>query len=293
MTHSPRRRTLLLTAALVAPCSVARTAFAARAAAAPETALADLERTAGGRLGVCLLDAASGRTPGRYRADERFPFCSTFKIVLVGAILARDARTADFLRQRVRYARSDVVRYSPVTEKHVADGMTVAELCQAALQHSDNTSANLLMDLLGGPPAVTAFARSIGDQTFRLDRRETTLNSAVPGDPRDTSTPAAMARSTHALVLGNALPAPQRTQLQGWLRGNEMGAHRIRAGIPAGWLAGDKTGTGDYGATNDVAVLWPPAGAPLVLAVYFTQQTADAAPRDDVIAAAARIVTRA
>ena len=267
--------------------------FGARAAqsreASADAAFASLERAAGGRLGVYACDTGNGAQI-RYRADERFPFCSTFKVMLIAAILARGAKAGGFLQQRIRYTRNDVVHYSPVTAEHVGDGMLVSELCQAAMQHSDNTSANLLMKLLGGPQAVTAFARSIGDRAFRLDRWETQLNTAIPGDPRDTTTPAAMARSMQALVLGDVLPAPQRAQLQAWLRGNTTGAKRIRSAIPAGWQAGDKTGSGDYGTSNDLAVLWPPARAPIVLAVYYTQRKADAKWRDDVIAAAARIV---
>ncbi|MDN8127273.1 class A beta-lactamase, partial [Burkholderia multivorans] len=156
-------------------------------------------------------------------------------------------------------------------------------------QYSDNTAANELMKLIGGPAAVTAYARSIGDDTFRLDRWETELNTALPGDLRDTTTPAAMAASLRVLVLGDALPAAQRAQLIEWLRGNKVGDKRIRAGVPTGWRVGDKTGTGDYGTTNDAGVLWPPSRAPIVLAVYYTQTRADAKAKDDVIATATRI----
>lgn len=285
MPYSPSRRTLLF-AALSAPFALALTA---RANDNPHALFETLERNAGGRLGVCARDTATGRQI-HYRADERFPLCSTFKAVLAGAILARSTQVTGLLQQRVHYARSDFVTYSPITEKHLADGMTVADLCAAAIQYSDNTAANLLMKLLGGPSAVTAFMRSIGDNAFRLDRWETELNSALPADPRDTTTPAAMAQSLQTLVLGDSLPLPQREQLRAWLRGNTTGAKRIRAGVPGDWQVGDKTGTGDYGTTNDVAVIWPAAREPIVLAVYYTQQTADAKPRDDVIAAATRIV---
>jgi beta-lactamase class A len=301
MSYSPNRRAWLLAAASL-PFAPAITAWAneepglasgvASDAAAGAAMLATLEGASGGRLGVSALNTANGMQI-RYRADERFPFCSTFKVVLVAAILERSARLAGLMQQRIHYARSDLAHYSPVTGKHVADGLTVAELCGAAIQYSDNTSTNLLLKILGGPPAVTSFARSIGDSTFRLDRWETELNNAVPGDQRDTSTPAAMAHSLQSLVLGDTLPVSQRQQLQGWLRGNTTGANRIRAGIPAPWQIGDKTGTGDYGTANDIAVLWPPACEPIVLAVYHTQRETDAKPRDDVIAAAARIVVGA
>lgn len=209
--------------------------------------------------------------------------------MLGAAVLAQSVAHPGLLQQRVTYGRSDLVSYSPVTERHVDTGMTVAELCAATIQYSDNTAANELMKLIGGPAAVTAYARSIGDDTFRLDRWETELNTALPGDLRDTTTPAAMAASLRVLVLGDALPAAQRAQLIEWLRGNKVGDKRIRAGVPAGWRVGDKTGTGDYGTTNDAGVLWPPSRAPIVLAVYYTQTRADAKAKDDVIATATRI----
>lgn len=297
MTYSSQRRTLLLAAA-AAPLVLTVTACASQRAAAPEVAnpaaaaLADLERDAGGRLGVCAIDTASGRIV-EHRPNERFPFCSTFKAMLSAAVLAQSVERPGLLQQRVTYSKADLVNYSPVTEKHVDTGMTVAAMCEAAIQYSDNSAANLLMKLLGGPSAVTAYARSIGDDAFRLDRWETELNTALPGDLRDTTTPAAMAASMRVLTLGDALPAAQRAQLVTWLHGNKVGDKRIRAGVPAGWTVGDKTGTGDYGTTNDAGVIWPASGAPIVLVVYYTQAQADARSKDDVIASAARIVARA
>ncbi|HDR9582180.1 TPA: PenA family class A beta-lactamase [Burkholderia stabilis] len=297
MTYSSQRRTLLLAAA-AAPLVLTVTACASQRAAAPDVAnpaaaaLADLERDAGGRLGVCAIDTASGRIV-EHRPNERFPFCSTFKAMLSAAVLAQSVERPGLLQQRVTYSKADLVNYSPVTEKHVDTGMTVAAMCEAAIQYSDNSAANLLMKLLGGPSAVTAYARSIGDDAFRLDRWETELNTALPGDLRDTTTPAAMAASMRVLTLGDALPAAQRAQLVTWLRGNKVGDKRIRAGVPAGWAVGDKTGTGDYGTTNDAGVIWLASGAPIVLVVYYTQAQADARSKDDVIASAARIVARA
>ncbi|HTH62065.1 MAG TPA: class A beta-lactamase [Paraburkholderia sp.] len=253
---------------------------------------AALERRYGGRLGICARDAAGGTQLG-YRADERFAFCSTFKLILASAVLADSMRSPGLLDRRIRYTHGDLVAYSPISSQHVATGMTVAELCAAALQESDNSAANQLIKLVGGPAAVTAYARSIDDTAFRLDRWETSLNTAIPGDPRDTTTPAAMTRTAHALVLGDALGHSQRAQLQAWMRGNTTGDKRIRAGVPAGWRVGDKTGTGDYGTANDVAALWPPSREPLVLTVFHTHDVADAKPNDNVIAEAARIVVEA
>lgn len=289
--NQPITRRALLLAAASLPVA---TSFNARAAqkSAAATMLAKLEAASGGRLGVAAHDTGRGVSIV-YRAEERFPFCSTFKMILIGAILAKNVRDPALLQQRVHYRQADVVHYSQVTSQQVANGMTVAELCKAAIQHSDNTAANLLIGLVGGPAAVTAFARSIGDRRFRLDRMETELNDAIPGDPRDTTTPAAMARSTQALVLGSVLPPAQRDQLQMWLKGNETGAKRIRAGLPSSWQIGDKTGTGDYGTANDLAVAWPPARKPIVIAIYYTQEVANADSKEDVIAAAARIVADA
>ncbi|WP_333994185.1 PEN family class A beta-lactamase, Bcc-type [Burkholderia cepacia] len=310
MTYSSKRRTLLLAAA-TAPLVLTATACASRQAAAPDAAsaaaaaaaaavapaaagqmLAELESSVGGRLGVCAIDTASGRVI-EHRADERFPFCSTFKAMLSAAVLAQSVARPALLQQRVTYTRADLVNYSPVSEKHVGEGMTVAALCEAAIQYSDNSAANLLMKLLGGPAAVTAYARSIGDDTFRLDRWETELNTALPGDLRDTTTPAAMAASMRVLMVGDALPAAQRAQLVAWMRGNKVGDKRLRAGVPAGWTVDDKTGTGDYGTTNDAGVVWSPSRAPIAVAVYYTQARADARSKDDVIASVARIVVQA
>lgn len=285
----PLRRSLLLALASSPLLGACAAATPRSTSAVAQARLAALETASGGRLGVYALNTADGSSISQ-RGDERFPLCSTFKLVASAAILAQQMREPDLLSQRIKYTPVEVVTYSPITEKHLTDGMTVAELCAAAIQYSDNTAGNMLIKILGGPPAVTAFARSIGDNEFRLDRWETELNSAIPGDARDTTTPAAMAATVQKLVLGNTLAAPQREQLQAWLRGNTTGATRIRAGVPAGWIVGDKTGGGDYGANNDVAVLWPPGKPPVVLALYMTQREKDAKPKNEVLAEATRVV---
>jgi len=284
----PMPRRTLLAAALVAPLAAACAARAPRHADAQER-LAAIESGFDGRLGLFALDTADGATLA-HRGEERFPLCSTFKLVAAAALLARSTAEPSLLAERVRYTRAELVTNSPVTQEHMAAGMTYAELSAAALQYSDNTAANLMLRRLGGPAGLTAYARSVGDTVFRLDRWETELNTAIPGDPRDTTTPAAMAQTVRRLVLDDALPAPQRAQLEAWLRGNTTGATRIRAGVPPSWAVGDKTGAGDYGTNNDVGVLWPPGRAPVVLAVYTTQRRPDAKARNDVIAEAARVV---
>jgi beta-lactamase class A len=291
MTDFTKRRTLLLALA-AAPLTRAAELLDSPPAAMPLTPaalLARLEAESGGRLGVAALNTADGRQL-LHRADERFPFCSTFKTMLSAAVLAKEP---SLLKKRVAYSKSDLVAYSPVTGKHVGKGMTVAALCEATIQYSDNAAANLLMKQIGGPAAVTAFARSIGDSEFRLDRMETELNTAVPGDPRDTTTPAAMAAALHKLVLGDGLAPAQRKQLKDWMLGNTTGDTRIRAGVPSNWQVADKTGTGEHGTTNDIAVLWPPGRAPIVLVAYLTQPGKDDKPRSEIIAEAAKIVSEA
>jgi beta-lactamase class A len=168
--------------------------------------------------------------------------------------------------------------------------MTLAELCEAALTVSDNTAANALLASFGGPPALTSYARSLGDTVTRLDRAEPDLNEATPGDPRDTTTPAAMLGNLHRLVLGDALAPGSRARLTSWLAANTTGSARIRAGLPKEWRVGDKTGSGNHAVANDVAVAWPPGRAPLLLSVYYAESSASADQRNAVIAEAARIV---
>ncbi|MDR6518625.1 beta-lactamase class A [Variovorax paradoxus] len=292
MTSPIQRRTLLL-AASVLPLAGACTAWSGVGSqSSAEAQLAELERASGGRLGVAGFNTGSG-VRLQHRAHERFPLCSTFKLMLAAAVLERSTRDGSLLSRNLIYGKGDLIDHSPITEKHVATGMTVAAMCAATIQYSDNAAANLLLKELGGPATVTAFARGIGDQTFRLDRTEPELNTSIPGDPRDTTTPSAMSDSIQRLVLGDALGAAQRDQLKTWLLGNTTSTERFLAGVPAGWKVGDKTGSGSYGSTNDVGVLWPPAGAPIVLSVYLTFPQKDAKGRNDVIASAARIAATA
>ncbi|WP_311220574.1 MULTISPECIES: class A beta-lactamase [unclassified Acidovorax] len=247
----------------------------------------------GGRLGVAMLDTGSGRSLG-WREDERFPMASTFKLVLAGWMLERVDRGQESLAHRVHYERSALVAYSPVTEKHVgAAGITVGELCHATVTLSDNTAANLLLARHGGPAGLTAFVRSLEDAHTRLDRTEPTLNEAVAGDPRDTTTPTAMLHTMRKLVLGNALSPASRAQLTAWMVGNQTGDKRLRAGVP-GWKVGDKTGTGSNGSSNDIGVLWPPGGsAPVLVTCYMTGVPAAPEVRDAAIAQVARHVAAA
>ncbi len=265
--------------------------------AALPAAFAEIEAASGGRLGVAVLDTASGATAG-HRAAERFPLTSTFKLLAAAAVLARVDAGQDRLDRRIHFGPADLVTYSPLTEPHAGkDGMTLEALCEAAMILSDNTAGNLLLGSLGGPAGLTAFARSLGDAETRLDRSEPTLNEATPGDPRDTTTPAGMLASLRALTLGTALAPASRALLLGWLRDNRTGDARLRAGLPAGWRAGEKTGSGEHGTTNDVGLFWPPGeiagGAPVLVAGYLTGTAAPAGQRNATLAAVARVVAAA
>lgn len=247
-----------------------------------------LEAQFGARLGVFALDTGSGRTV-EHRADERFAFCSTFKALEAGALLARGVD----LDRRVTYTSADILPNSPVTEKHVADGMTIRELMDAAVRYSDNAAANLLFAELGGPPGLLRDLRALGDQVTSVDRIETDLSEAAPGDTRDTTTPRAIAGNLRKYVLGDVLDPDDRDLLTGLLRTNKTGDTVIRAGVPAGWVVGDKTGTGGYGTRNDIAVLWPPDRAPIVIAVMSSKSEKDAEADDRLIAQAAQVTVAA
>lgn len=267
-------------------------AAAERPAAGLARAFARIERDSGGRLGVAVIDAAGGAAIG-HRAGERFPLCSTFKLLAAAAVLKRVDDGAERLDRLVRFAAGDLVTYSPATQERVASGMTIAEICEAAMTLSDNTAGNLLLAALGGPAGLTAYARTLGDAVSRLDRIETALNEARPGDPRDTTTPAAMAANLRRLVLGDALSPRSRELLTQWLVANRTGDTRLRAGVPAGWRVGDKTGAGGNGTAIDVGVLWPPGRPPLIVAAYLTGTRAADAQRYAAIAAVARAVAAA
>lgn len=253
-------------------------------------ALADLEHSLGCRLGVAMRETGGGAGVS-YRADERFPLTSTFKFLAAAAVLAKVDAGKDSLERRVVYAKSDLVTYSPATEKHAGDGMTLADICAAAITLSDNTAGNLMLAAIGGPEGLTRFARGIGDQVTRLDRIETDLNEARPGDPRDTTSPAAMLGNLDSLLLGKTLSAASCERLTNWMIANTTGGARLRAGAPKGWRVGDKTGSGGNGTTNDIAILWPPGRKPILIAAYLTQSGRSMEERSEALAEVARILT--
>lgn len=257
-----------------------------------EAELAAIEQGVGARLGVAIHDLETGLRTGR-RCSERFPMCSTFKLMLAASVLARVDRRQEELERRIVFGADRIEQYAPVTRQHVgAPGMSVAELCDAAVTMSDNTAANVLLDTIGGPPGFTAFMRGLGDTVTRLDRTEPTLNTATPGDPRDTTTPVAMLGSLRKVLLGDALSPAARAQLLAWGAGNRVGDARLRAGVPRDWRVADKTGTGERGTTNDIGILWPQDRAPILVTVYLTETDAPDRAREAAIADVARTVAR-
>ena len=285
------RRDFIVSAltALVWPMALGACATAGASRRARQ-GLEEIERRAGGRLGVVAVDMDTG---GRitYRADERFPLCSTFKWLLAAQVLSRVDRGDERLERPVPYGPHDLLEYAPVTREHVRAGaLSVSALCAAAVQYSDNTAANLLLGTVGGPSRFTTYLRSIGDPVTRLDRIEPELNSATPGDPRDTTTPGAMVDDLRRVLLGNELSGASREQLLGWLLGNTTGAAKLRAGLPPYWRVGDKTGMGANGTTNDVAIVWPARDAPLLIAAYLTESAAPLSDRNDALANVGRLV---
>ncbi|MGJ5135219.1 MULTISPECIES: class A beta-lactamase [unclassified Bradyrhizobium] len=254
-----------------------------------EGELARIERESLGRLGIAVLDSESGFEAG-LRSAERFPMCSTFKCLASAAVLKRVDAGELHLDTRVPFEAKDLVTYSPVTKEHVGRGMTLAELCEAALTQSDNTAGNLLLRQIGGPAGLTRFARSIGDEISRLDRWEIELNEALADDPRDTTSPAAMLQNLRRVLLGEVLSTNMRQRLTDWMIANKTGDTRLRAGVPRDWRVADKTGAGDRGTTNDIGILWPPGRKPVLVTAYLTGSQASPEDRNATIAKVARAV---
>ncbi len=251
-----------------------------------------LESQSTGRLGVAVLDTGTGARLA-WRGDERFPMCSTFKALAAAQVLTRVDQGKDELGRRIVFSAADLVDYSPVTKTQVgAPGMTLAALCEAAVTVSDNAAVNLMLKDLGGPKGFTAWCRSIGDPVTRLDRWETAMSESAPGDPRDTTTPSAMVETLRRLTLGDILTPASRARLNGWLVANQTGDTRLRAGLPKAWKVGDKTGSGGHGTTNDIAIIWPPNRAPILVAAYLTGSKGGPEARNAVLAEVGRIVAR-
>lgn len=287
----PTRRDTLLGALVLSACAPGATPDI-EAPLADDPRLASIEARIGGRVGVAALNTESGAWL-IHRADQRFAMCSTFKWLLAAQHLVMAQEAPGWLDEVIQFGAGDLLEYAPVARQHVERGfMSNEEMCEAIVIASDNTCANLLLIPVGGPAGFTQFLREIGDNDTRLDRNEPALNENAPGDPRDTTTPAAMARTLARVLTSEAvLNAASREKLIDWMVACETGRQRLRAGLPADWRAGDKTGTGVNGATNDVALAWPSGRAPIVIASYLSESTQ---PREALSAAhveIARIVT--
>ncbi|MFJ5997620.1 class A beta-lactamase [Streptomyces sp. NPDC092370] len=287
----PSRRTALALGTAAALSLGGGTAHASPGTGGVTARLRELEREHTARLGVYARDLRTGRTVA-YRADERFPMASVFKTLAAAAVLRDLDRDGEFLARRLRYTQDYVTKsgYSPITEKNVTTGMTVGELCDATIRFSDNTAGNLLLKELGGPTAVTRFCRSIGDRVTRLDRWEPELNSAEPWRATDTTSPRAVGTTYARLVLGTALEPRDRARLTDWLLRNTTSTEKFRKALPADWLVADKTGGGRYGTNNDVGVVWPPDGPPIVLSVLTTQPEEDAEADNPLVARTAALL---
>ncbi len=288
------RRTLLTRSLLAAPALLPLThaAWSEARGKSVETRLAALEQEHGGHLGVAILDTGSQRLIA-HRGNERFPLCSVHKLFSAAFVLHRVDRRQESLGRRVVYPKSGLIDYSPFTAKHVGPpGATMGELCAAAVTLSDNTAANLLLHSFGGPSALTAYLRSLGDPVTRLDRYEPEMNYVGPGDLRDTTTPVAMLRDMQTLLLGDALSRASRAQLIAWMVDCQTGKQRLRAGVPSSWKEGDKTGTGPTinNSVNDVAILWPSGRSPLLVTAFYAYSHAADAQREAVLAAVGKLV---
>jgi len=278
--------TLLLGLALATPALALDHDALTAATRAQETAI-------GARIGGAALDTATGEV-WRYRGDERFPLDSTHKAFACAALLAKvDAGEAS-LDRSVSIAPADLVPNSPITEKLTAPQKpTLADMCAAALAVSDNTAANFVLAALGGPAGVTAFFRGLGDSTSQLDRTETALNEATPGDPRDTTTPAAAVADLDKILLGDVLRPASRDRLTDWMKGDRVAAPMLRAALPPGWTIADKTGAGGHGSRGIVAVIWPPGRAPFVVALYISETTATMDARNAAVAQIGAVLVKA
>ena len=285
-----RRMVLAGLGATIAAPAMARPAFGGTRL---RSEIAAMEKDARGRMGVAILDTGSGARFA-WRGDERFPMCSTFKALLAGAILARVEGGRERLDRAVSVSAADIVPNSPFSKTRVGGTATVAELCAATVGQSDNAAANLLLPAVGGPAGLTRFLRKIGDPVTRLDRTEPSLNSAAPGDPRDTTTPATMLGSVRRLTLGTTLTPESRAQLIAWMVAATTGIKRLRARLPPTRRVADNTGAGANRSDNVVALLWPtPARAPLLVASYITGSPLDLAGTNAIHARLGRAIAGA
>lgn len=275
---------------LLIGASAALVSSGLRAEGGVQDRLRDLEIDVGGRLGVAALDMESDRRVD-YRSGSLFPICSTALLLLAGAVLAKVDRGSEQLDRAIPFSKADMLDYAPQAKTLLPKGqMTVAEACAGAITDSDNVCANLLLNSIGGPGALTLYARTLGDKTTHLDRVEPFLNEAMPGDARDITSPAAMLNDLGVLLLQNALSPASKALLTDWMVKSRTGGAKLRAGLPAVWKVGDKTGMGEHGSTNDIAIAWPPGRQPLLITAYLTDSAAELDARNKVLSEVARLV---
>jgi len=256
-------------------------------------ALADYERQSGGRIGLHAENLKSGKKIA-WRAEERFVMCSTFKASLVACTLSRVDRGKEDLARSISYGPDDLQDfYAPVAKQNLAKGrMTVREMCEAAVELSDNACANLLLASIGGPAVLTDFWRSTGDAVSRLDHNEPVLNRSKPGDPHDTTTPIAMAGNLRRFLLGNVLSPEARGRLLNWMIACQTGANRLRGGLPVAWQIADKTGNNGVDAAGDIAMVWPAPGMSVVICAYTQGGTPSASQLESVFREIGRAVAQ-
>jgi len=246
-----------------------------------------LEKKFDAQLGVYAIDTGTNETIA-YRPNERFAFASTYKALAAGVLLQQNS--IDTLNEVIKFTKEDLVDYSPITEKHIDTGMTLGEIAEAAVRYSDNTAGNILFHKIGGPKGYEKALRQMGDRVTMSDRFETELNEAIPGDIRDTSTAKAIATNLKDFTVGNALPDDKRKVLTDWMKGNATGDKLIRAGVPTDWVVGDKSGAGSYGTRNDIAIVWPPNRAPIIIAILSSKDEKEAIYDNQLIKEAAEVV---
>ncbi|MDF3047197.1 MAG: bla [Candidatus Midichloriaceae bacterium] len=251
--------------------------------------LKKLESSTEGRLGIFAINTKNGHII-KYRSDEIFPTGCTSKVIGVAVVLKKSMLDPSLLSQNIKYSKKDLDAWAPITKQYVSKGMTVRELCAASISFSDNTAMNLLLRSIGGIQGMNDFARSIGDPSFRQDSDwPEEAFSGGAGNLKDTSTPQAMVESFHKLTIGDVLERPHRDLFTAWLINSQTSTARIHAGIPKGWIIGNKTGTGAvYGSTNDIAIVWPPKHEPILIGVYYTSDNKKAKKREDIVAAATK-----
>ena len=265
----------------------AKQSAVAKSASASDTAFAQLERDYSAKLGVYALNTETDKEV-MYRADDRFLYCSTSKALLAGIVLQQNS--LEQLKQVVKYSQDDILSYAPVTKEHVEQGMTLEEICIAALRFSDNTAANLLFKHIGGPAGFKSALNRLGDNITEPVRLEPHLNEVIPGDNSDTSTPRQLAIDLQAYTTGNVLTEDKRKMLIEWMTGNATGKKMIRAGAPADWIVADKSGSGSYGTRNDIAIVIPPNRKPIIITILSTHAEKEAKYDDQLIAQAAKII---